>query len=71
MHGGKECHLLAAAAQRPVVIGVLGTSLSFGVDLGNRTIEAWPAQLQRLLRSSHHTENIWVVSNPQANAVLT
>ena len=44
------------------MLGVLGTSLSFGADLANRTKQAWPARLEDVLRSQHKTSNIWVLN---------
>ncbi|KAL1527393.1 hypothetical protein AB1Y20_016061 [Prymnesium parvum] len=57
-----EACVLHAAPQRPVLIGVLGTSLSWGADLSNRTEQAWPFVLQRLLRQQPQFRNVWVVN---------
>ena len=37
--------------ERPVIVGALGTSLTFGAEVENRRATAWPAVLQRLLRA--------------------
>ena len=44
------CPLLAPPeARRPLIIGALGTSLTWGADLPDPVLQAWPAVLQREL----------------------
>ena len=54
--------ILDASEHRPVLIGVFGTSLSWGADLDNRTSEAWPFVLERLLREQPRYRNVWVLN---------
>ena len=48
--------------ERPVIVGALGTSLTFGAEVENRRATAWPAVLQRLLRARAGSSNIFVIN---------
>lgn len=54
--------MLNFSAQRPVLIGVFGTSLSWGADLPDRTLQAWPVVLQHELRLRSEFKNVWVLN---------
>ncbi len=42
---------IGGASERPIFIGAIGTSLTFGVDLPDPARQAWPRVLQSMLRS--------------------
>ena len=46
------CPLSVSHTPRPIVIGALGTSLTWGADLPDRASQAWPARLQAELRAA-------------------
>ena len=48
------------SAPRPLSIGALGTSLTWGADLPSREIDAWPRVLQALLRARAGRDDIFV-----------
>jgi hypothetical protein len=55
---GSRCPL--SASPRPIVVGALGTSLTWGSDLPHRETEAWPARLQARLRARLGRDDIFV-----------
>lgn len=48
------------AVQRPLMVGALGTSLTWGSDLPSRERDAWPTVLQQLLRARTNRADIFV-----------
>lgn len=51
-----------AELRRPLMIGALGTSLTWGTDLPDRTLQAWPVVLQRLLAAQLQRADIHVLN---------
>ena len=54
------CPLLQNA--RPLIVGALGTSLTWGADLADRATQAWPVRLQERLRSATGRSDLYVLN---------
>lgn len=50
------------ALRRPVILGALGTSLTFGVDLPDASTEAWPIVLQGMLAERLQRSDVFVIN---------
>ena len=51
--------------RRPLVIGALGTSLTWGADLADRIGESWPTRLEQKLRTRLQRDDLFVVNGAQ------